>query len=84
MEKFGGPILLGVIGAILMFAVGFDFSGFSLSTVGLIMIVAAAIWLVLGLMSSATGESTESTETVKHSDGSVSQKKTTVEHNDGV
>ena len=83
--RFGGPIGLGVLGAILLFAVGTDELGaVSLSTVGLILIIAAVVWLVLGMLSSATGRKTEATETVQHSDGSVEQKKSTVEHNDSI
>ena len=48
--NIGGPIALGVFGAILYFAVGNFFRGVDTKTIGLILLAAAVIWLVLGLV----------------------------------
>lgn len=47
--NIGGPIALAVIGAILYFAINVDTSGFELSTIGLIMMIAGAVWFVVGI-----------------------------------
>lgn len=47
--NIGGPIALGVIGAILYFAMSEMIQGVDTRMIGLILMVAAAIWLVLGL-----------------------------------
>lgn len=49
--SFGGPIFLGVVGAILAFAVSeVNLAGIDLSVVGVILLVAAAIWLILSIV----------------------------------
>lgn len=48
--NIGGPITLGIIGAILAFAVRDALSGIDLTMIGSILMVGAAIWLVLGLL----------------------------------
>ncbi|MDN5569699.1 MAG: hypothetical protein L0G22_00300 [Propionibacteriaceae bacterium] len=47
--NIGGPIALGVIGAILYFAMSEMIQGVDTRMIGLILLVAAVIWLVLGL-----------------------------------
>lgn len=51
IANIGGPIFLAVLGAILYFALTDTYvAGISLTTVGIILIAAGAIWLVLGLI----------------------------------
>ena len=48
--SLGGPIFLGVVGAILAFAVSDQMLGpVDLSVMGVILLVAAAIWLILSI-----------------------------------
>lgn len=76
--RIAGSIILGVIGAILYFAVTVDVAGVSLSTVGVILMVAAVIWFVIELIQGFTGERVTQTETVRNSDGTVQQRETRV------
>lgn len=46
----GGPIALGVVGAILYFAMSDMIQGVDTKMIGLILLAAAAIWLVIGLI----------------------------------
>lgn len=46
----GGPIALGVVGAILYFAMSDMVKGVDTKMVGLILLAAAVIWLVIGLI----------------------------------
>lgn len=46
----GGPIALGVVGAILYFAMSDMIPGVDTKMVGLILLGAAALWLVIGLI----------------------------------
>ena len=48
--SLGVSILLLVIGAVLTFAVNVSASGFSINTVGIILMVAGALGLVLSLL----------------------------------
>lgn len=48
--NLGGPIALGVVGAILYFAMSDMIPGLDSKMVGLILMGAAAVWLVLGLI----------------------------------
>ncbi len=48
--NIGGPIALGVAGAILYFAMSDVIPGLDTQMVGLILLGAAVIWLVLGLI----------------------------------
>lgn len=49
--SFGGPIFLGVVGAILAFAVSDVALGpVDLGVVGVILLIAAVIWLVLSIV----------------------------------
>ncbi|MDO5534263.1 MAG: DUF6458 family protein [Propionibacteriaceae bacterium] len=48
--NIGGPITLGVIGAILYFALTNVIEGVDTQMIGLILMVAAVLWLVLGLV----------------------------------
>lgn len=48
--NIGGPIALGVVGAILYLAVPNLLRGVDTKTIGIILFVAAVIWLVLGLV----------------------------------
>lgn len=48
--RIGAPIVIMVIGAILRWAVADAVSGVDLAMIGLIMLVAGAIWLVLELI----------------------------------
>ena len=45
----GGPIALGVIGAILYFAMSDMLQGVDTKMIGLILMAAALLWLVVGL-----------------------------------
>lgn len=59
--NIGGPVALAIIGAILFFAVDVDFSGFEISTVGIILMVGAAVWFVVGIAIAASVSSKEKT-----------------------
>ncbi|WP_232547981.1 DUF6458 family protein [Propioniciclava soli] len=50
VANIGGPITLAVIGAILYFALSDMIEGVDTAMIGLILMVAAAIWLVVGLL----------------------------------
>lgn len=60
--NIGGPIALGVIGAILAFAVSDMFEGVDLTMIGYILIAGAAIWLVLGLIFNSRSRAVRSSE----------------------
>lgn len=55
--NIGGPIALAIVGAILLFAVNVDFSGIELSTIGIILLAAAAVWFVVGIVVTAASSS---------------------------
>ena len=74
--RIAGSIILGVIGAILYFAVTADVTGVALTTVGLILMVAAAIWFLIELIVAFTGDRTTTTSTVRNPDGTVSEQQT--------
>lgn len=74
--RIAGSIILGVIGAILYFAVTADAEGVSLDMVGVILMVAAAIWFLVELIRGFTGDRTRSVSTVRDADGSVKQQET--------
>lgn len=76
--RIAGSIILGVIGAILYFAVSVDVAGVSLPTVGIILLVAAGIWFLIELIRGFAGERTRSTSTIRDADGSVKQQETAV------
>lgn len=61
----GGPIALAALGAILYFAVDFEMAGLQISSVGFILMLAAAAWLLIGLvlMAMAGKRTTEVVET---------------------
>jgi hypothetical protein len=60
----GGGIALVAIGAILTFAVNFTLAGLNLDVVGVILMLAGAVIVVLGLMSySASRRVVRTTET---------------------
>lgn len=46
----GGPIALFLVGAIMYFALKTSVPGVNIDMVGLILMVAAAVWLVVGLV----------------------------------
>ncbi len=48
--NIGGPVALGILGAILAFAVGDVLDGIDLQMVGYILLVGAVIWLLLGVV----------------------------------
>ena len=48
--RIGAPIVIMVIGAILRWAVADAVSGVDLAMIGLIMLIAGAVWLVLELI----------------------------------
>lgn len=75
--RIAGSIILGVLGAILYFAVTADVAGVSLPTVGLILMIAAAIWFLIELVVGFTGERSRSTSTVRDTDGVVEERETT-------
>jgi hypothetical protein len=47
--SIGGPIFVIAVGAILYWATDFDLASIDMNTVGLILLIAGAIWLVLSL-----------------------------------
>ena len=52
--RYGGSVALIVIGAILYFAVNIEVQPVDISLVGLILMIAGAIWLVVNLIVDAT------------------------------
>lgn len=48
--NIGGPVFLGVVGAILYFAMDDMIPGVDTNVVGLILMAAAVIWLIVGLI----------------------------------
>lgn len=52
--RYGGAIALMVIGAILYFAVNLEVQAVDISLIGLILMIAGAIWLVINLIVGAT------------------------------
>lgn len=76
--RIAGSIILGVIGAILYFAVTTEAEGVSLDMVGVILMVAAAIWFLIELVRGFTGDRTRSVSTVRDADGHVTQQETDV------
>ena len=52
--RYGGAIALMVIGAILYFAVNVEVQTVDISLIGLILMIAGAIWLVINLIVGAT------------------------------
>ncbi len=75
--RIAGSIILGVIGAILYFAITTEVQGVELSMVGIILMVAAAIWFLVELIRGFTGDRTRSTSTVRDADGSVKHQEET-------
>lgn len=75
--NIGGPVALAVVGAVLFFAVNVDFSGIEVSTIGLILMVAAAVWFVVGLVVAASLKSKE--ETVVEQPVASTQRRTTID-----
>ena len=56
--RVAGSIILGVIGAILYFAVTVEVAGIDLPTVGIIMMVAAGVWFLIELVRGFSGDTT--------------------------
>ena len=52
--KYGGSVALMVIGAILYFAVNIEVQAVDINLIGLILMIAGAIWLVINLIVDAT------------------------------
>ena len=52
--RYGGAVALMVIGAILYFAVNVEVQAVDLNLIGLILMIAGAIWLVINLIVGAT------------------------------
>lgn len=52
--KYGGSVALVVIGAILYFAVRVEVQPIDINLIGLILMIAGAIWLVINLIVDAT------------------------------
>lgn len=67
--NIGGPITLGIIGAILAFAVSDVIEGVDLTTIGYILMAGAAIWLVLSLIFNSRSKSVRSTQATTYTDG---------------
>lgn len=76
--RVAGSIIMGVIGAILYFAVTADVAGISLDMVGVILMVAAAVWFVLELVRGMTGDRVQSSTTIQNPDGTVQRQHTEV------
>jgi len=60
--NIGGPIALGILGAVLAFAVSDIIEGVDLTAIGYILIVGALIWLLLGLVFNSRGRSVSTAE----------------------
>lgn len=75
--NIGGPVALAVVGAVLFFAVNVDFSGIEVSTIGLILMVAAAVWFVVGLVVAASLKSKE--EAVVEQPVATTRRRTTID-----
>lgn len=52
--RYGGAVALVVVGAILYFAVNVEIQAVDISLIGLILMIAGAIWLVINLIADAT------------------------------
>lgn len=52
--RYGGAVALVVSGAILYFAVNVEVQAVDISLVGLILMIAGAVWLVINLIADAT------------------------------
>lgn len=52
--RYGGAVALVVVGAILYFAVNVEVQAVDISLIGLILMIAGAIWLVINLIADAT------------------------------
>lgn len=76
--RIAGSIILGVIGAILYFAVTTEVQGVSLSMMGVILMVAAGIWFLVEVIRGFAGDRTRSVSTVRDTDGTVKQQQTDV------
>ena len=74
--RIAGSIILGVVGAILYFAVEVDVAGVDIAMIGVILMIAAAIWFVIELIIGVTGDRISSTEVVRNPDGTVQQRET--------
>jgi Domain of unknown function (DUF6458) len=55
----GGSLFLIALGAILYWAVSVEAEGFSINTIGLILMIVGAVGLVLTLLMTASAERTE-------------------------
>jgi len=55
----GGSLFLVALGAILYWAVSVEAEGFSINTIGLILMIVGVVGLVLTLMMTASAERTE-------------------------
>lgn len=55
----GGSLFLVALGAILYFAVSVEAEGFSINTIGLILMIVGVVGLVLTLLMSASAEKTD-------------------------
>lgn len=60
--NIGGPVALGIIGAVLVWAVPDALEGVDLAMIGYILLVGAAIWLVLGLLFNSRSRSVRTAE----------------------
>lgn len=52
--RYGGAVALVVIGAILYFKVNVEVQAININLVGLILMIAGAIWLVINVIADAT------------------------------
>lgn len=78
--RIGGSIFVLILGAVLYFALNTDNAGgFSLSTIGLILLVAGGVWFVVELVFGLAGNKTRSTTTVRDAEGGTSERVTEVE-----
>jgi hypothetical protein len=55
----GGSLFLVALGAILYWAVSVEAEGFSINTIGLILMIVGAVGLILTLLMTASAERTE-------------------------
>ncbi|TBT85382.1 hypothetical protein ET989_06440 [Propioniciclava sinopodophylli] len=67
----GGPIALGVIGAILYFAMSDMLQGVDTKMIGLILMAAALLWLVVGLFANRPRSSVTTERTNVQGTGGV-------------
>ena len=78
--RIGGSIALGVLGAILYFAVTADVAGVSLPTVGLILMIAGGVWFLVELVQGFAGDTTTRASSTSDASASGTRESQTASH----